>query len=460
MATVLVAGGEFTQAGGVPVNHVAGWDGAHWAALGAGTDGPVRAVASMGNGAIAVGGTFSHAGDVAAHNVAVWDGTAWAALGEGTDDTVQALVGLLGGARLVAAGRFRAAGANADGTTGAALWDGAAWTSLGAGGSLDGDGLALALLEGETVVVGGRFSRAGGVAAANVAQWSPATGAWTALGGGCNFAVLALTVYDGRVLAGGGAGADGAAPQLLQWDGVKWAPLGSTATAGLDGDVAALLALSGQLYAAGRFTHAGGAAAHHVAAWDGAAWASLASGVNHHAAALVEYNGGLVVGGHFTTAGGAAAASVARWPPWAALGTDHGSFDGAVLALATLATTEPSPTPTPTLEPTATAPEPTVEPTATADPTPTVEPTPTFTGAPPSPPGALIAVLAVLITVAVAMAAYYYFVRRPARRRGAALFSQELTHESLLPVTQMIELQPTAASRNGRSSVYAELDES
>ena len=41
----IIAGGHFTRAGSVTVNHIARWDGAGWSALGTGMDGAVFALA-------------------------------------------------------------------------------------------------------------------------------------------------------------------------------------------------------------------------------------------------------------------------------------------------------------------------------------------------------------------------------------------------------------------------------
>lgn len=83
----LVAGGNFTTAGGVVVNKIARWNGGFWSSLGtgvAGSSGPfVHAIAQLSNGDIVAAGQFTSAGGVAAKNVARWNGSSWAPLGEG-----------------------------------------------------------------------------------------------------------------------------------------------------------------------------------------------------------------------------------------------------------------------------------------------------------------------------------------------------------------------------------------
>jgi hypothetical protein len=60
--TNLYAGGYFSNAGGVPANHIAKWDGNAWSALGSGMNNAVRALAADGAGHLFVGGDFSLAG--------------------------------------------------------------------------------------------------------------------------------------------------------------------------------------------------------------------------------------------------------------------------------------------------------------------------------------------------------------------------------------------------------------
>jgi hypothetical protein len=52
----LVAGGDFTTAGGVAANSIARWNGSSWSALGSGTDGTVLSLAVLPSGDLAVGG--------------------------------------------------------------------------------------------------------------------------------------------------------------------------------------------------------------------------------------------------------------------------------------------------------------------------------------------------------------------------------------------------------------------
>ena len=62
--------------------------------------------------------------------------------------------------------------------------------------------LAYGAAAAKVVVFGGQFTTAGGRNAARAAAWDPAAG-WTALGSGVNDDVLALTTFNGDLIAGG-----------------------------------------------------------------------------------------------------------------------------------------------------------------------------------------------------------------------------------------------------------------
>ncbi|MCC6677030.1 MAG: hypothetical protein IT436_07795 [Phycisphaerales bacterium] len=104
---VLVAAGAFNRApGDVPANSIAIWDGVGWSALGDGlTEGPSGAGLALAltsfdpdddgpqHPLLIVGGYFDRAGGVPVNNIAVWDGGSWSPLGGGlTSDGPYTLV--------------------------------------------------------------------------------------------------------------------------------------------------------------------------------------------------------------------------------------------------------------------------------------------------------------------------------------------------------------------------------
>lgn len=354
----LVAGGFFSSAGGVTVNKIARWDGEAWRPLGSGVNGHARAITTWdpdGAGPLAAelvaGGQFSTAGGVSVGGIARWDGAAWRGFGNGRDGSVYALsvwdpdgAGPLPG-NLVAGGVF---------TSGVARWDGTVWRALGSGISDDGpfhsavgalitwDPDGAGPMSAQTVA-GGRFANAGGAAMNNIARWDGTS--WRPFGTGMNDRVSSLTTFDpdntgpqpaqlvaaGQFTSAGGVATNRAA----RWDGEAWQPFGSEANNGL----AAITAWDPDgpepgpavLVAGGYFDFTAGTPLNRVASWDGAAWQPFAGHINGVVYALAAWDPDgpgpatpeVVVGGAFDGAGGVEANSVAHWDgaAWHAFGT-------------------------------------------------------------------------------------------------------------------------------------------
>ncbi|RMH27320.1 MAG: hypothetical protein D6693_05580 [Planctomycetota bacterium] len=92
----LIAGGDFTAvSGGGPASRLAVWDGSVWAEFAGGANGPVRTLLALpdpaGPGLLVAGGEFTQIGGVPAARVAIYDGSAWSALGPGSASMVRAL---------------------------------------------------------------------------------------------------------------------------------------------------------------------------------------------------------------------------------------------------------------------------------------------------------------------------------------------------------------------------------
>lgn len=130
----------------------------------------------------------------------------------------------------------------------------------------------------------------------------------------------------GRFTSAGGV----SATHIARWDVMlgTWSPLGG----GLYGDyplfpVALALDDTGAtVCAGGNFTMAGAVRANHIACWDQAtaSWSALGDGMNDRVLALAWDSAGsaLYAGGEFTTAGGVSANFIAKWDgaAWSPLG--------------------------------------------------------------------------------------------------------------------------------------------
>jgi trimeric autotransporter adhesin len=309
----LYAGGDFTTAGGQEVNSIAKWDGSKWSALGTGMmDGSVLALTVFDDGSVSgpalyAGGFFTTAGGQV-NRIAKWNGSTWSALGTGMNNSVLALTvfddGSVSGPALYAGGTFTTAGGQVNRI---AKWDGNTWSALD--GGMDDAVLALTVFDdgsesGPALYAGGTFDNAGGQAAKRIAKWDGST--WSSLGTGVNNTVRALTVFDDgsvsgpALYAGGFFTAAGGKPasNIAKWDGSTWSALG----AGVDNNVDALTvfddgSVSGPaLYAGGFFNIAGGLPANHIAKWDGSTWSALGAGVTF-GKALAVFDDGSSSGG-------------------------------------------------------------------------------------------------------------------------------------------------------------------
>jgi hypothetical protein len=356
--TDLVAGGNFTRAGGATASLIARWDGSAWSPLGAGMSGEgnisVRALAVQG-AALVAAGNFDYADAITANNIARWDGNAWAALagsaGTGTNGGISTLA-TFGGDLVVAGGSASFTRAGGVVARSIARWTGADWATLSGtpGTGLPGFGIpaqvmAMALYQGD-LVVGGQFTYAGSEVVHNIARWNGS--AWSRLGGptdagvdglpggGVTPEVDALAVYDDDLIVGGRflVAGETLVQHIARWDGSIWSALGPDGS-GVNGSSAGVHALTvadGALVVAGHFDDAGGVAAANIARWDGSTWSALAAGFNDQVDALTDWNGTLIAGGFFTQSGTTTTSAIARWDgnAWSALGF---GMNGIVLAL-------------------------------------------------------------------------------------------------------------------------------
>lgn len=223
------------------------------------------------------------------------------------------------------AGAFASAGGT-EGINSVAHWDGQRWSALNGGI----DGLVNALTRSESgLFAGGAFETVDGLAMANIARWH--NGAWSSLGSGVNGAVHALAWHNGELYAGGEFTEAGGQPAsgLARWDGSSWQAVGG----GVSGGAVFVLKSSAQgLLVGGSFSMAGAVPAARLALWNGTEWQTLGTGVNGSARSLAIQQGVIYVGGDFTEAGGQPANRVAKWDgtQWSALGT---GCDGRVSAL-------------------------------------------------------------------------------------------------------------------------------
>lgn len=323
----LVAGGSYTMSGPLPITNIAQWDTKGWSAMGAFT-GAIRcfAVYDAGDGpSIYLGGSFTDAGAPDTAALARWTGLAWVSTGAQFPPGSRLDALCVNGDSLVVAGLISMAGGVP--VSNIAMLTGGKWSSLGDG--LDSQVVTLGVADlgnGPVLCAGGFFLSSGANQLSKLAQWNGAE--WLPILGGVNSngAVWALAPGpkgSATQLAVCGdfsrvGGTDG--PTALCVAGIEdgtWRTYGD----GFSGEVFALAAFddgSGPaLYAGGFFRSVGGVIVNNIAKWDGRTWSRLGLGVDGQVFALAVFDDGtgpaLYAGGHFQTAGGAPCNSLARW---------------------------------------------------------------------------------------------------------------------------------------------------
>jgi hypothetical protein len=188
----LVAGGGFATAGTTTVNYIASWNGSAWQAFGTGMNSPVHSLTTWDpDGAgpqpahLVAGGNFTRAGGLVRNRIARWDGSAWQPFGTGMNEAVASLETWDPDGdgpqttQIVAGGMFGLAGGAV--MSRIARWDGSAWRSFGSGvggaqvptvsatKSWDPDAGGP---QPAQLVAGGTFTTAGGIPAPYIAMWS------------------------------------------------------------------------------------------------------------------------------------------------------------------------------------------------------------------------------------------------------------------------------------------------
>ncbi len=366
---VLVVASQAQSYGSLPANYIAQWDGIAMTSMDGGMDDVVWSVTTFdpdGPGPqqrlLIAGGNFSVAGGVAANRVAAWNGSGWSPLGPGVSGNVKCMLTVEAdepghpGPRLYVAG-----------TGPLVYWDGNMWTHTG--WSDLGNVRSMVWFDEDgpgpippSLYVGGHFSSAGGVPANNVARWDGST--WWPLGDGLvrqsfNETVIKLLVFDEdgdgprlpRLHAVGRFSASGSQqlPHVARWTGAAWEPVpGAPAYGELHGATVIRDDFAGpgreSLCICGSFYQVDGRVIQAIAAWDGTRWRGLDSehvpsihkGMNGSVQAIANFTPlcasapSTIVAGGFVSAGGTLVNGIAEWDgfTWRPLGPGAGGVTG------------------------------------------------------------------------------------------------------------------------------------
>lgn len=299
-------GGFFNNAGGIPANNIAIWDGVSWDTLSSGIQGVVSAIILHDNQVFA-SGSFNTAGGVSAINIAKWENGAWSSLGNGLYEPFGAGVRAMAidtSGHLYAGGYITFSGSTP--MNNICKWDGSQWLPVGDG--LDGIVYDIIIGNDNYLYAGGSFNTSGGNPISKVAKWDGT--AWSSLDYFPGGTAYDLTIdQEGNLLGGSN--------MVYKWNGVVWTEIGD-----LLGQITCITTdASDNIYAGGYFQSTNGSYSD-VAKWNGLSWEPWGSDflpVDGLTISKIEYDGGVnaYVGGYFTSVNGITVNSIARYelPP-------------------------------------------------------------------------------------------------------------------------------------------------
>jgi hypothetical protein len=332
----LIAGGAFTNVGGVGASRVARWDGSTWSGLGTGVDVSITALAvfdldgSGGNAARLIVGGIDNSSQFSLPFEALWTGSDWIYPPKHTLPCTPLDF-------LVAGGRLYVCGARPEfGTSGTeailASWDEDHWRFEEQVDSFFGEDDWMSRMtewNGDLVIVG-RFEYEG---SENVLLYDGST-AWPMLGGRPDFEQTAVCVFGPNVAVARRL------HEVAQYNVAAWVPVNSS------GYGNAFATFGSRLVVGGAFTRntSDGEVAYNLIGWNGSTRSKVGGGTNGPVHALEGFLSGsdqLIVGGSFTIVGeGIAAMNVnniaLRTEPlliagtWSPMGN---GFNGPVLAV-------------------------------------------------------------------------------------------------------------------------------
>jgi len=337
----LIIGGSFKKEGTTILNGVGKWGWNNWQSMGLGTW-ALQSVDSGANGGrglityhntLYCGGGFSGAGgsyiDEPSHhanNIARWVSNDWNPLSQpmsGFNNGVAASCVYKNNLYIGGPFGFSNDYTGAHYTLGLSKWNDTVFSNVGNFTGPVDDFVGSFTIFNDKLIAGGLYEQIDGMPGFNnIATYNDT--AWSAMGNGFDWGVMALAIYNGELYAAGcfEASNDYTTPlnKVAKWTGSTWVQVGEGLGLSTDGYKDSVLALcvdsvNNKLYAGGTFTQTGlGVPARHLAEWNGTNWVEVGGGTDDFVWALFAKNGNLYVGGEFTHVGaGIAANLIACW---------------------------------------------------------------------------------------------------------------------------------------------------
>lgn len=272
---------------------IARWNGERWDSLQEGIKstggfaGKFYTTLEMEEG-ILIGGLFTQAGNIPADGLAKWDGDTWEAFdfpGVGSDNRICCLSRL--GGDIYAAGNFSALTEEGE-TKDVVRFDGEKWHAVD-GGIKGGLGHINAMLVfQEQLYVAVFFQKSAGNTGNKIMKLGPS--GWQEVGGGIIGAtadIHAMAIHNGALYVGGifdWAGDGVPAQNFARWDGQQWCGFGNA----FSDRVYAIESLNDSLYIAGWFGHIDGQRFNGIAKWVGGDFTANCGAINRTHAVVAE----------------------------------------------------------------------------------------------------------------------------------------------------------------------------
>jgi len=312
----LYIAGCFTSVNGVAATYIAKFNGSSWTPVGNGLwhTGNTSTIYSgvkclaIHNGELYAGGSFNLSGSTTLSNIAKWNGTAWVGVGSGFTSSVFSLCSFN---NELYAGGFLSFGNN-----GIAKWNGSSWTNVGTGmqssSSSSGGGLVRDMkVYGNLLYIGGQFYSGNGVASPNLITYNGTNFVSIGSGISSSYGITKMGYYQtDLVIAGEINSVNGTSVKnIARYNGTSWSAFGTgVGVTGGANQVQPVQEYNGSLIVAGFFN----TPTNSIAQWDGTNWISMGTGIIGYVASLASYNNVLYAAGKFTNAGGVKIKNIAR----------------------------------------------------------------------------------------------------------------------------------------------------
>jgi len=287
---ILYVGGDFLDAGGISVQHIAKWNGLNWDSLSGSVFWNVKDIEKYKDTIYAVS---DYPG-----GVQKWDGTIWKDIGNTLNVAAYGLFAT--DSNLYISGWFDTIGGV--NSRYIARYDGNSITSYQSFAD-PGWGANNSIIYNNDLYIAGNFENTQNPLISDMAylqnsSWLPIVNGIQSSFGNVN----CFTIFQNKLVIGGTFQITWGDPgnSILMWDGTSLTQPGS----GINGDVWAMIVYNNELYVGGSITSPGGQYGTNLLKWDGSQWIDLNLIFNNAVSSLAVMNNELYIGGAFTQVNG------------------------------------------------------------------------------------------------------------------------------------------------------------